>query len=237
MGADYAAGRTARPYLSFRYRVRARLAVDEYLRRTNFGAEHGVLELGAADGRTLLEMRRLLGGVGKFDGVELSDELLAAAPSLPPNTHMLKGDVTKLPAELEEGTYTLVTALALLEHLDDPGACLREAMRMLRPGGVLVATCPHPVWDHVAGALKMVADEHHAQELDGPAMTRLATEAGFADVTFRPFMFSPVGFLPYLRLSVDPRRSLQIDRWVEKSAPWAGFTFVNQAVIARKPAK
>ncbi len=235
MGADYARGRLQKPHLRFRYKVRAQVATGAYLKLCDFGADQKVLDLGCADALTLLEIRKQLGGVGQYVGVELSDDLLAAAPALPPNVELVKADVTKLPASLEAGTFTLVTALALLEHLPDPQACVREAFRMLRPGGLFVATCPHPTWDHVAGLLKLVADEHHEQHLDGAGMMRMCEEAGFEKVTFRPFMFAPVGFMPYLRLPIEPKRSLEIDAQVEKTAPWASFAFANQAVVARKP--
>jgi hypothetical protein len=48
MDREYAAGRKNAPHLKFRYRVRARLAVDAFRERRGTQAEHAVLELGAA---------------------------------------------------------------------------------------------------------------------------------------------------------------------------------------------
>jgi SAM-dependent methyltransferase len=235
MDREYAKGRRKAPHLKFRYRVRAQLAVDAFLERggARTGA-HSVLELGAADGLTLLAIRDLLGPTGRFDGVELSDELLASAPSMPEGVKIHRGDVMALPAEIPENSYDLVTALAVLEHLPDPTAALREAVRALKPGGVLVATAPNPFWDHIAGKLGMVADEHHEQELDERALRRIVADAGLVDVAFRRFMWAPVGFLPYLKLPVDPARSLKIDRFVSKLR-LLDFGFVNQCIVAIKP--
>lgn len=234
MDREYAAGRRRAPHLQFRYRVRAQLAVDAFRGRVARQSEHRVLELGAADGLTLLAIRELLGERGQFDGVELSKELLAAAPSMPANTTIHEGDVMDLPAGIERGSYDLCTALAVLEHLPDPVKALREAFSALRPGGVLVATAPNPLWDDIAGKLGMVADEHHEQELDEKALRRIVGEAGFVDIEFKRFMWAPVGFLPYLKIKMDPARSLHIDRLVSRLRV-LDFGFVNQCIVASKP--
>ena len=63
MGRDYAAGRTSKLYLNYRYRVRAQVAVNGYGHFHHlYGQPLNVLELGAAEGRTLVHMRSLLGG-------------------------------------------------------------------------------------------------------------------------------------------------------------------------------
>ncbi len=233
MDREYAAGRK-KGHLKFRYRVRAMLAVDAFRERRGQVSSPSVLELGAADGLTLLAIRELFGDTGRFDGVELSPELLASVPKLPDNMAIYPGDVQALPPEITEGTYDLVTALAVLEHLPDPEQALREALRALKPGGVLVATAPNPLWDHVAGRLGMVADEHHAQEIDEAVLRRIVAGAGFQHVEFRRFMWAPVGVLPYLRVNVDPARSLKIDRLVAKLRVF-NFGFVNQCIVAQKP--
>lgn len=240
MDREYAAGRRRAPHLKFRYRVRAQLAVDAFRGRVAKQSKHAVLELGAADGLTLLAIRELLGAQdgnqsgSEFIGIELSDELLAAVPSLPSDTRIIKGDVMRLPPEIPDGHFDLCTALAVLEHLPDPTRALREAHRALRPGGVLVATAPNPLWDDIAGKLGMVAAEHHEQELDEKALRRIVADAGFTDIEFRRFMWAPVGVLPYLKLPINPARSLEIDKWVSR-VRLLDFGFVNQCIIATKP--
>jgi SAM-dependent methyltransferase len=234
MGADYAMGRRRAPHLRFRLRVRAQVAIDAMRTRLPQKSARRVLDLGAAEGLTLLHARDLLGGEGQFDGVELSSALLAAAPELPPNVRLIPGDVTRLPAEIEAGSYDLCMALAILEHLDDPLACVREAARALAPGGVFVGTCPNVFWDHVAGALRLVADEHHAQRMTEQRMLEIVRDAGLDRPHFARFMLAPVGILPYLRVPVPPRLSLWIDRLV-RPVPLSGLAYVNQVVVAQKP--
>lgn len=234
MDATYAEGRRSARHLVWRYQVRARFAAEAFWARR--GVVHGprVIELGAAEGKTLLELRRLLGPAGQYDGYELSDELLAAAPALPDNVALHKGDACDL-CEAPSEAYELCAALAILEHLPDPAACVREAYRALAPGGVFVATCPHPIWDEIAGRLRLVADEHHEQKMTGARMRDLAAAAGFANVQLVPFMWAPVGVLPYVGIDVDPGRALRWDRWLRRR-PLLGAGFVNQGLIGEKPA-
>lgn len=232
MGANYAKDRLRVPHLRFRLQVRAQVAVDALRERMPHKRSYRVLEMGAAEGLTLLHTRQLLGGDGQFDGIELSDALLGEAPALPPNVRLIKGDVTALPREIEPG-YDLCMALAVIEHLDDPLACVREAARVLAPGGVFVATCPNPFWDHVAGALHLVADEHHEQEMTKDKLVALVRDAGLVRPRFEPFMWVFVGSLPYLKVPVPARASLAIDRLVRRF-PLSGPAFVNQVIIAEK---
>jgi ubiquinone/menaquinone biosynthesis C-methylase UbiE len=139
----------------------------------------------------------------------------------------------QLPNELEAGHYDLVTALALLEHLPDTGACMREAFRMLKPGGVFVAPCPNPFWNDLARTFKLVEDDFHELAVNRDLLLNLATEAGFVQATYRPFMWVVVGALPYLGLNVNPGSSLLLDKFIQR-IPGTDFSFVNQALIAQK---
>jgi len=234
MDAAYARGRRETPHLIWRYRMRAFEAAAAYSELGERLKSYRVLELGAADGLTLLELRNFFGHRGIFDGVELSDSLLAAAPPLPGDTKLLKGDVMSLPEALTQTSYDLVTALAVLEHLPEPLLCVREAYRMLRPGGVFVATCPNPRWDRIAGALKLVADEHHEQRLTMEGIAQMCRTAGFQHVRGRPFMWAPVGLLPYAKISVPLPLAASLDAFARRLA-FMHCTFVNQLVYAQRP--
>lgn len=237
MDATYAEGRRRRPHLEFRFQVRARVAVELYRRRGPRADSHRVLDLGAADGRTLARIRELLEGHGDYHGVELSDSLLAVASDLPANVTLLRGDITALPDELKSGSYDLCTALAVLEHLREPLRAMTEAYRMLRPGGVFVATCPHPIWDEIADRLGMLlADDAHEEKLGKRELLEYARRAGFEDAAFEPFMWAPLGALPYVGVRVPPDLALRIDRWVQR-VPFSDFGFVNQALVGTKPSR
>ena len=54
------------------------------------------------------------------------------------------GDATRLP--LASASVDAVTLFDVLEHIDDDGRALREALRVLRPGGALLISAPNEHW-------------------------------------------------------------------------------------------
>ncbi len=234
MNADYARGRQEKKYLNYRYRVRAQVAADAFRHFHPFQDEVNVCEFGAADMLTLLQIRELVGARGDYLGIEYAEDLIESAPPLPADTRVIQGNVMDLPDEVEEEHWDLVSCLAVLEHLPDPQACVDEAMRILKPGGVFVATCPNPFWDDLAGKFGMVADEFHEMEVTGDVLVDLCQTAGFVSVSFRPFMWVFTGVLPYIGVELTPEMSLQVDHFIHQ-LHLMDFSFVNQAVIAQKP--
>lgn len=234
MDATYNTGRQTKPHLAYRYRVRGQVAVNGFRAYHPENHTPNVLELGAADGLTLLHIRELLGGKGEYVGVEYADSLLDLAPPLPDNVTLLQGDAMNLPDEIPADHFDLVSCLAVLEHLDDPQAAVNEAFRVLKPGGIFVATCPNPFWDELAGKFGLVQDEYHEVEVTGDLLVNLSQKAGFQRAEFHPFMWVFTGVLPYLHVTIDPELSLEIDDMIRKLG-LLNFSFVNQAVVAQKP--
>lgn len=76
----------------------------------------------------------------KVDGTEMSESAAAYARD------MLKIPVQITPAvslPWPDGTFDVVSMWHVLEHLPDPSVALREAARVLRPGGALFAGAPN----------------------------------------------------------------------------------------------
>jgi SAM-dependent methyltransferase len=192
-----------------------------------------VLDLGAAEGSTLLELRRLLGGRGRFVGVEASEELIQSAPTLPADTKILLGDVQDPPAEVEDESFDLVVALAVLEHVESPERVAEVVRRKLKPNGVFVATCPHPVWDDVAGRLALLPKETHLHEMSRSRLEALGRLIG--ETQYEPFMLAFTGALPYIGIPMTAQVSTKLDRWVARlPVPFVEHLFVNQVVVATK---
>jgi len=232
MDESYAHMRNVSAALKFRLRARAQI-VSRAWKRHGGGKAPYVLDLGAAEGRTLVEIARQVGH-GTYTGIELDSGLLAAAQPLPKGIQLIQGNVCQLPEGLVERSFDLAALLAVLEHLPNPASALSEARRVLRRGGLLVATCPNPFWDRVAGRLGLVRGDHHVQQLDLASLSNLVADAAFEIIEARRFMWAPLAVLPYLRLPVNVKTAAAIDALVRR-VPLLNKLCVNAYVVARKP--
>ena len=234
LGRDYLEGRTRRSELRFRLAGRAAAVADVVRRHTVPLPELRVVDLGCAEGRTMLELARRL-PVRSATGVELSRELVDAAADLPAGLEVVHGDITDLGELVEDGSADLVTALAVLEHLPAPQAAVAEACRCLRPGGLFVASCPNPFWERISARLGLLADgAQHLSDLDRKRLIGTVRAAGLEPVEFSPFMWAPVAVLSYAHIPVSARLAVKLDRIIHRIRI-LDLLFVNQLVAARKP--
>jgi SAM-dependent methyltransferase len=93
-----------------------------------------VLDVGCGTGATTVALRRF----GSVSGLDMGLAALrhARARGLP----VACGSAERLP--LDDGRLDVIVALDVLEHLEDDRRALREILRALRPGGVLLVTVP-----------------------------------------------------------------------------------------------
>ena len=171
-------------------------ALGPHLRALGQRAERPlrILDLGCGPGNTL----RLLERHGLAFGLEYSTVALEVARRRG-LTRVIAGDGARLP--LRSASVDCVIALEVVEHFADDLAVVREAFRVLRPGGVLAASVPAfmSLWrshDELYG--------HHRRyaRADVP---RLLTAAGF--VVERCDFIKCAYFLPLLvRAKLDRAR-------------------------------
>lgn len=232
--ADYADARKTKNELRFRFRVRGQAvawAADQYIDPVH-RSDLTLLDMGAADGKTMKYIDELL-ALKQGIGIEYSPELLQKAENLPANLRLEEGDITNL-SNVGDSTFSIVSALALLEHLTDPVLAVQEAARILKPGGIFVASSPVPFWDHIAVRLGLLDEGHHECDMHSKFFKSLFDRTpGLRLVHFRRFMWAPIGLLPYVGLSVSPESAVSIDRAIEKFKV-ANCLFVNQLAVAIK---
>jgi ubiquinone/menaquinone biosynthesis C-methylase UbiE len=100
----------------------------------------------------------------------------------------------RLPFGDEE--FDHVVMLAVLEHLKEPEAVLRETFRILAPGGSLILTWPTGLVDPILGVLhafRLVSDEmesdEHQKRIPLKTLRAMLQEIGFRQFFHRRFEF------------------------------------------------
>ncbi len=230
---SYANERIKNSELIFRYKVRARVVSNTAKRYLGKIEGLKLLDFGSAEGLTLLELNSLLPN-NSLLGIEYSEELIRCATEFPENVKLIQGDVCRLDKKIKDETYDLVSALALLEHLSSPLKAVREAVRLLRRGGIFIATCPNPFWDNISTSLGLLRDDQHEVEFDKKGLENIVEAGGLEIISFERFMWAPISALPYLNVPISPSFSLKLDNIIN-SLQIFNFLFVNQCIIARKP--
>lgn len=104
-------------------------------------AGQDVVEFGCGTGRNLEILKQ--GGAASLTGLDLSPGMLAKAAERNLGATLIEHDMT-WPAPLPDACADLVLFSLTLEHIAAPAAPLREARRLMRPGGRITVVEIHP---------------------------------------------------------------------------------------------
>ena len=191
-----------------------------------------VLDLGSGGGIDVLLSATRVGPTGKVYGLDMTDEMLALArenqrKAGATNVEFLKGTIEAIP--LPDASVDVIISNCVINLSSDKDAVLREAFRVLKPGGrfavsdvVVRGEVPADIrrsmelWvGCIAGALE---EREYASKL---------TAAGFTDVEVEPWRIYKVedarAFLAESGVDVD------------RVAPQVDEAFASAFVRARKP--
>lgn len=147
-----------------------------------------ILDVGASTGEFLVMARN---DGWQVEGIELSQ----AARDLAKTKHGLS--LSSLPLDKfcstsDNDTYAVIHMSHVVEHLPYPKKSLLDIMRILKPGGILVAEVPNQfrawvpnVYQKISGGTRSrsVYSLHHTYFLSRPSMYKLFKEVGMAEVT------------------------------------------------------
>ena len=191
-----------------------------------------VLDLGSGGGIDVLLSAKRVGPTGKVYGLDMTDEMLALArenqrKAGATNVEFLKGTIEAIP--LPDQSVDVIISNCVINLSNDKNAVLREAFRVLKPGGrfgvsdvVVRGDVPAEIrrsmelWiGCIAGAL---------EEGEYAAMLRAA---GFTDVHVEPWRI----------YKVDDARAFLSETGVDvdRLAPQVEDRFASAFVRARKP--
>jgi arsenite methyltransferase len=213
--------------------MRASLGCGNPTAPAKLGLGETVLDLGSGGGIDVLLSAKRVGPTGKAYGLDMTDEMLALAEenktkSGLTNVEFLKGEIENIP--LPENCVDVIVSNCVINLSGDKDRVLREAFRVLKPGGrfaisdvVVRGEVPEQIRKNmelwvgcVAGAL---SDNEYEQKL---------AAAGF----------DAIGIEPTRVYSIDDAREFLgaagID--VDAIAPQVQGKFISAFVRATKPA-
>lgn len=100
-----------------------------------------VLDCGVGTGALSMALARVVPVPFAIDGIDISQRMLELAANrfgqAGLHADLQQGDIRNLP--YDDNQFDLVMAAHVLEHIADPLHALKEMMRVLRPGGTLIA--------------------------------------------------------------------------------------------------
>ena len=150
-----------------------------------------VLDLGSGGGIDVLLSARRVGPTGKAYGLDMTDEMLALARANQAgagatNVEFLKGEIENIP--LPQESVDVIISNCVINLSADKGRVLREAFRVLKPGGrfaVSDVVCRGEIPESVRRNMELWIG-CIAGALEEGEYRRLLAEAGFVDIDVEP---------------------------------------------------
>ncbi len=193
-----------------------------------------VLDLGSGGGIDVLLSARRVGPTGKAYGLDMTDEMLALARenqrrSGLENVEFLKGEIENIP--LPDNSVDVVISNCVINLSADKARVLREAYRVLRPGGRFAVS------DVVVRGADVPAEVRRSMELwvgciagalTDAEYTAKLSNAGFAEIEIEPTRV----------YNVEDARQFLADSGIDVDtvAPQVEGKFISAFVRARKAA-
>jgi ubiquinone/menaquinone biosynthesis C-methylase UbiE len=125
-------------------------------KRWRLGEAASLVDIGCGQGHWSRLLYPYLRAPAKLTGVDREPQWVAAAAqnfrrdfphAAPDQSTFVQGDATNI--QLADNAFDVVTCQTVLMHLARPMDALREMLRILRPGGLLVCVEPNNLWNYL----------------------------------------------------------------------------------------
>jgi SAM-dependent methyltransferase len=191
-----------------------------------------VLDLGSGRGIDVLLSAKRVGPTGKVYGVDMTDEMLALARenqrnARATNVEFLKGTIEAIP--LPANSVDVIISNCVINLSSDKDAVLREAFRVLKPGGLFAVS-------DVVVRGEVPADIRRSVELWVGCIAGALDEHDYA-AKLRAAGFSDVEVEPWRIYDVENARAFLTEQGIDidRLGPQVDGKFASAFVRARKP--
>jgi len=227
---DYYRGKGADPYVDYVYEIEQREQTVRFYEWRGI-IEHVRALVGAAPNRRWLDFGCGNGGLMAYGRTHTNYQIDGFEEGWIREYANQAGIPILTPAELSarEGTYDVVTAIEVLEHIVDPLAALRQIRRLLKPGGVFFYTTGNaqPFRDRLA-SWRYVIPEIHVSFYEPATLARALTLAGF-----QPFTISELpGWQDIIRYKILKGLGIHTRSRFEQLLPWKLLTSLADRRLA-----
>jgi SAM-dependent methyltransferase len=193
-----------------------------------------VLDLGSGGGIDVLLSARRVGPTGKVFGLDMTDEMLALARDNQlkagvTNVAFLKGTIEAIP--LPANAVDVIISNCVINLSIDKDAVLREAFRVLKPGGTFAVS-------DVVALGRVPVEVRQSVELWGGCIAGALDADDYAS-KLRAVGFDDVEVDPWRVYRVEDARAFLSEEGVDATrlAPEVDGTFASAFIRARKPAE
>ena len=170
------------------------------------GRGRTILDFGCGTGAMLGHLRQF----GEVQGVDADEHAVRLCRARGEGAVQLLAS-RRLP--FGDDSFDLLTALDVLEHVEDDRGALREIVRVLRPGGLLLATVPAYGW--MWGPQDVIS--HHFRRYGAGELRSRVAEAGLELerlTHFNSILFPPIALVRLARRlrqpSGEPRSDFEL---------------------------
>lgn len=146
-----------------------------------------ILDIGTSTGTNLRMLKEL--GFSRYEGLDASEDAVRWC-EIKGLGKVTKGDICEMP--FPDGSFDLVLATDIIEHVDDDARALREIRRVLKPGAPVIVTVP--AFQSLWGLQDDVS--HHKRRYRAAQVEALVASAALRRTT--SFYFNFLLFLPIL---------------------------------------